>query len=342
MAGRPRYSRSQLEQFFNRIALPESERLYSVASQSAGKKLDYLNLLLKHALVRIPFENLTQHYSWHRTVNVQPQHLFNKIVPQPSRRGGYCMENNSLFHTVLLSIGYDVFMAGARVYSKESDRYGGFSHCVNIVIIEGMHWMVDIGFGANGPTKALPLLVAFRGYPHIEGTSSHTRLVREPIPQQVDQTQKVWIYQHRQQAESEWVPMYCFVDYEFLPEDIRGLNLSPWKSPSSWFRQKVVASRFTTAREAEGAVRDADTGGPGSATDSAAISGGDLDGALILFEDTLKWRRGGSTKFEIKFENEAQRVDAIKRYFGIELDEEDREAIRGTVSEIKHQAPIIS
>ncbi|KAI4863283.1 arylamine N-acetyltransferase 3 [Hypoxylon rubiginosum] len=335
MAGRPRYSRSQLEQFFNRIAVPESKRIYSVVSRSAAHRLEYLNLLLKHALVRIPFENLTQHYSWHRTVNVQPQHLFGKIVQQPSRRGGYCMENNSLFHTVLLSLGYDVFMAGARVYDKESDRYGGFSHCVNIVIVEGMHWMVDIGFGANGPTKLMPLLVAFRGYPHIEGTLSHTRLVREPIPQQIDQTQKVWIYQHRLQPEAEWTPMYCFVDFEFLPEDIRGMNLSPWRSPSSWFTQKVVLSRFTTTREAD------EGDGPGSAGESA-VSEGDLDGALVLFEDTLKWRRGGTTRFEIRFENEAQRVDAIKRYFGIELDEEDREAIRGTVSEIKRQAPIIS
>ncbi|KAI6080662.1 arylamine N-acetyltransferase 3 [Hypoxylon rubiginosum] len=340
MADRPRYSRYQLEQFFNRIALPEPKRLYSVTSQiDFEEKLGYLDLLLKHTLVRIPFENLTQHYSWHRTVNVHPQHLFNKIVRQSSRRGGYCMENNSLFHTVLLSLGFDVFMAGARVYNKETDRYGGFTHCVNIVIIGPVYYMVDIGFGANGPTRPMPMVLFGDGdvvYRHLDGipeACAHMRLVKEAIPQLVDQSQKVWVYQHCIDRESEWSPMYCFVDTEFLLEDIRGMNLSPWKSPSSWFTQKLVLSRFTTDLETD------EGDGPGSASEDSLD--GYIDGALILFEDTLKWRRNERTVFEIKLQNEAQRIEAIRKYFGIELDEEDREAIRGTVSEIKHQAPIM-
>ena len=36
----------------------------------------------------------------------------------------------------------------------------------------------------------------------------------------------------------------------------------------------------------------------------------------------------------MKFENEEQRLDALSRYFGIEFDDEDRDAIRGTVAEI--------
>ncbi|KAI1378152.1 cysteine proteinase [Hypoxylon crocopeplum] len=334
MADRPRYTRDQLEQFFDRIELPEHERVYSVMTMQDIDKLMYLGLLTKHTLVRIPFENLTQHYSWHRVVNVRPQHLFNKIVRQPSRRGGYCMEANSLFHTVLLSLGYQVFMAGARVYEPKLERYGGFSHCVNIVILGGPsreRFMVDVGFGANGPTVPMPL-VSDSQYLHLEhatGSPSYTRLMYAPIPQQVDQSCKVWIYQHRVPArEADWTPMYCFVDFEFLLEDIRGMNLSPWKSPSSFFTHKIMLTRFTTNVEMDG------SDGPGSAS-QMAIAEGNIDGALILFQDTLKWRRNGETKLEIKFENEEQRVDAIRRYFGIELDEEDQAAIRGTTSEIK-------
>ncbi|KAI1468177.1 cysteine proteinase [Daldinia caldariorum] len=326
MVDRLRYSHVQLEQYFDRIALPKQKRLFSVATISDDEKLSYLALLHKHHLVRIPFENLTQHYSWHRTVNVRPQHLFNKIVPPPSRRGGYCMEVNSLLHTVLLSLGFQVYMAGARIYKKDIDKYGGFSHCVNIIIIGNDRYMVDVGFGANGPTAPAPL---HHDEPrvHIEGTGALMRFVHEPIPQQVDQGQKVWIYQNQINSDAEWVPMYCFVDIEFLLEDIRGLNLIPWKSPSSWFTQKVVLLRFTT--DAEG-----DAEAPAFMSDKA-VAEGKIDGALILFQDTLKWRREGQTVQIAKFETEEQRLDAIKKYFGIEFDEEDREAIRGTTTELR-------
>ncbi|KAI1407941.1 arylamine N-acetyltransferase 3 [Hypoxylon sp. FL1857] len=326
MADRPRYNHEQLEQFFDRVALSESEQIYSVKELTSSKKLEYLGLLLKHTLVRIPFENLTLHYSWHRTINVRPQHLYNKIVRQPSHRGGYCMENNSLFHTVLLSLGYDVFLAGARVYEKETDRYGGFSHCVNLVIIDDVRYLVDVGFGANGPTVPLRLRHDFPQR-HIKTGSALIRTVHMPIPQAVDQTQRLWILQQRLPG-TEWTPLYCFVDFEFLLEDIRGMNLSPWKSPSSWFTQKVVLSRFTTDLE-----RD-DVEGPGVASEKV-ISEGKIDGALILFQDTLKWRRNEETKLEIKLRDEKHRIEVFRKYFGIELDDEDKEAIRGTVSELK-------
>ncbi|KAI0108782.1 arylamine N-acetyltransferase 3 [Hypoxylon sp. NC0597] len=333
MADRPRYSREQLEQFFSRIELPENKRVYSVKELCVNDKLRYLTLLQKHTLVRILFENLTLHYSWHRTINVRPQHLYNKIVRPPSQRGGYCMENNSLFHTVLLSLGYNVFMAGARVYDKETDKYGGFSHCVNIIILGETKFLVDVGFGANGPVTPFPLK---HDAPerHIKTSAVRIRIVHESIPQAVDQSQKVWILQQRLREgpsghpDGEWTPLYCFVDFEFLLEDIRGMNLSPWKSPSSWFTQKIVLSRFTTDTEEDGAE------GPGASSETA-IDEGEIDGALILFQDTLKWRRDGETKFEIKLQNEKHRVEALRKYFGIELDVEDREAIRGTVSELR-------
>ncbi|KAI0379449.1 hypothetical protein F5Y04DRAFT_259740 [Hypomontagnella monticulosa] len=241
------------------------------------------------------------------------------------------MEANSLFHTVLLSLGFQVFIAGARVYNSAAERYGGFSHCNNIVIIGGERWMVDVGFGANGPTIPLPLRHD-EPQTHIQGTPSLVRLMYESIPQNVDQGQKLWIYQHRLNHDptSKWTPMYCFVDFEFLLEDINGMNLSPWKSPHSWFTQKVVLTRFTT--DSEILHRDVDTP---QITSEGTMTEGSIDGTLILFQDTVKWRRGGETKLQIKLESEEDRIGALWKYFDIELEDEDREAIRGTVSEIK-------
>ncbi|RYP72579.1 hypothetical protein DL771_004074 [Monosporascus sp. 5C6A] len=333
MAGRPRYTEAQLGEYLDRISLPARQRLFSISSLPAAEQLSHLQILLKHQLVKVPFENLTQHYSWHRVVDVSPRHLFKKIVHQPGR-GGYCMEANSLFHTVLLSLGYDAYMAGARVYDSSAGRYGGFSHCVNIVTIAGTRYMLDVGFGGNGPTAPVPLLVNEAGegpeLPHI--SPARMRLRHEPIPQQVNQGCRVWVYQQHTGVEgADWAPMYCFVDVEFILEDIRGLNLAPWRSPTSFFTRRVIMTRFTTDRERA----PAEDGGPGPrSAGEEAVSEGRIDGAIVLFEDTLKWRRNGETTLQIKFTSEEERVEALERYFGIVLDEEDRDAIRGTVSEI--------
>ena len=380
MAGRPRYTEGELQRYFARVCLPAERRLLSrdVQGLPAAEKLAHLALLMKHQVIRVPFENLTLHYSWHRTIDVSPRHLYRKIVGEershPNRksreraeidaeatlfwgssgagRGGYCMEVNSFFHTVLLSLGYDVYMAGARVYQRETGTYGGFSHCVNIVTLgRDARYVVDVGFGSNGPVRPIPLpppaALGLAGellgppeeHPHISPAS--VRLLHEPIPQQTNQDCRVWIYQHRPDPAADWVPMYCFVDIEFLLEDIRGMNFQPWRSPRSFFTRKILMTRFTTDKEAEVEAEESGDagagsgggGGPGS-PDESAITGAEIDGIITLFENTLKWRRRGDLRLELKFENEQQRVDALRGYFGIELDEEDRDAIRGTVAEI--------
>ncbi|KAI0023326.1 hypothetical protein F4780DRAFT_75811 [Xylariomycetidae sp. FL0641] len=340
MADRPRYTHAQLEQYFDRVGLPAAARVYGVAELPGGAaaQLGFLRTLLRHQLTRVPFENLAQHYSWHRAVDPAPRRVFRKMVLGEAagrNRGGYCMENNSLLHTVLLSLGFTVYLAGARVFDEAKGRYGGFSHCVNVVVIgdaqgERQRYLLDVGFGANGPVAPL-LLQEDEEEPAPHVPPAQVRLRREPIPQQVDQSRRVWVYQQRVAPAAAWRPLYCFVDVEFLLEDIRGLNWSPWRDPTSFFTRKVVVSRFTTDAERDD---DDDDDGPGGVGRGDVVVGGAIDGALILFEDSLKWRRGGETVMEVKLESEGQRIDALRRYFGIELDEEDREAIRGTVSEI--------
>ena len=191
MADRPTYTTSQLEAYFERICLPRAQRQFSVASLGDEEKLAYLAQLQKHQIVTVPFENLTQHYSWHRVINVRPAHLYNKIVAPPSRRGGYCMEINTVFHTVLRALGFDLYLAGARVRNPGTGRYGGFSHCANIVRIGATKYMVDVAFGANEPVAPLPL-AAGREHGHVG--PARVRLVHEAIPQNLDQAGRLWIF----------------------------------------------------------------------------------------------------------------------------------------------------
>jgi arylamine N-acetyltransferase len=78
--------------------------------------LAYLSQLQRLHLIEIPFENLTLHYSAHRQICIHPEEVFKKIISDNNGRGGYCMENNTLFGTLLYSIGFTIFSAGARVF----------------------------------------------------------------------------------------------------------------------------------------------------------------------------------------------------------------------------------
>lgn len=153
----PTYTHVQLAAFFDHIRLPSSHRIFDLKSASLDSisTLRYLALLQKLTLVSIPFENLSLHYNESHNVDIDPQVLWDKVVGRGLReqaadegketlghvviqageredekrewqggRGGYCMENNCFFGTILRSIGFDVYSAGARV--KSPDGYGGW------------------------------------------------------------------------------------------------------------------------------------------------------------------------------------------------------------------------
>jgi arylamine N-acetyltransferase len=113
---RETYSQAQLERYFQHIGFdPSGQERGSVA---------FLAALLRRHLARVPFENVSLHYSKTRLLSLDAQDLYEKIVS--NSRGGYCMEVNAFFATVLRSLGYTFYSAGARVKDKGHDRFGGW------------------------------------------------------------------------------------------------------------------------------------------------------------------------------------------------------------------------
>ena len=108
------YSPEQIDAYFSRISFPTAK--YEDITQNTARSkegLSYLAALQRYQLTHVPFENLLLHYSPHRKISLDKEDLFEKIVT--SRRGGYCMENNLLFATVLRTLGLEVVATGARV-----------------------------------------------------------------------------------------------------------------------------------------------------------------------------------------------------------------------------------
>ena len=109
------FSELQLSVYLDYIQLPARFR------PAANPPRDYalLHALHVHQLAAIPYENLLLHYSQARTVSLDPQQLYEKVIKWGRGRGGYCMENCIFFHHILRAFGFDVYATGARIRLRE-------------------------------------------------------------------------------------------------------------------------------------------------------------------------------------------------------------------------------
>lgn len=305
---RPTYTREQITQYFDRIQLPQQDRKYDVSALEPADALTYLTTLQKYQLAAVPFENLTLHYSAHRHVSLHPEELFKKMVTDNNGRGGYCMENNSLFGIVLLSLGFTVYAAGGHVC--QGDFWLGLSHMVNLVTIGNRKYQVDVGVGPYGPIEPLPLERPGGGiYRHISPAS--VRLQWRSLSANSDPEQRYWVYEIRNDEQSEWGAFkYAFTEMEFFPQDFAIMNAFPSTSPRAWFTKVVVASK---------AILD---------------ERGELAGRVNINGNSLKIRMGAHVTEKLHFETEQDRLDALEKYFGIRFGAAERDGIRQLVSEI--------
>jgi arylamine N-acetyltransferase len=121
----PTLSRTQVDQYFDRIHIAQEARVYDVKRLDAASNdaYGYLLLLQTHHLAWVPFENLSLHYATHRAISLHPDTVFDKIVISGSR-GGYCMELSALFGRLLRTLGFELYATGARVCSN--GKFGGW------------------------------------------------------------------------------------------------------------------------------------------------------------------------------------------------------------------------
>lgn len=80
-----------------------------------------------------------------------------------------------------------------------------------------------VGFGGDGPTHPLPLIHG-QETPNL-GTQT-VRLMHIPLPCNLDQSQKWWVYQYRNSTDQEWNTFYAFSGMEFTAADFNVMNVS--------------------------------------------------------------------------------------------------------------------
>jgi hypothetical protein len=82
-------------------------------------------------------------------------------------------------------------------------------------------------------------------------------------------------------------------------------------SRTSWFTYRLVCVKMVLSEDKE-----------------------EIIGTITLMGNTLKRRIGGVTEQLGTFGSEGERVEALEKWFGIKLTEEERGGIRGMVSKL--------
>lgn len=153
---------------------------------------------------------------------IDPPSLFDRIVVR--RRGGYCFEQNGLLFTVLQELGYPVRLQMARVLVS-GNPHPALTHRVTRTTLDGVDYLVDVGFGPQGP----PFPVRLDG---TESTDGRYRVVR---PGPVD-------FRLETRTDEGWAPLYRFDDVTYGQSDAELGHFYSHRHPEAAFVNALVAS----------------------------------------------------------------------------------------------------
>lgn len=306
------FSKDQLSKYFDHVKLPQKYR-----KDNVPRDLSLLTALHVHQIAAVPYENLSLHYSQHKTVDLNPQTLYTKFVENGRNRGGYCMEGSLFFMHVLRSLGFEAYPTGVRIRLREDGipkgDYVGMTHMALIVELDGEEcdkYVCDVAFGGDGPTAPMPLKA---GPIHKNLGTQEVRFARERVPG--SKRQEFWVYQYRNSAAKPWNSFYVFNDTEFLEVDFNVVNF--FTSQAGSFQNfTIMIVKFLLGQDDE-------------------TGEGKIVGKVMLVNGTVKRNMGGKTEVVQVCTTEAERISALKTWFGITLTDEEVSGIRGSVTELK-------
>lgn len=252
------------------------------------------------------------------------------------------MENNTFFSCVLRSLGFEVLNVGGRVSHETTGRWDneweGWGHMLNLVRIEGKRYLVDVGFGAEGPCKPIPLDKKEGGIILGGIGPQELRLEWKALKRHTDPQQRVWVYSYREQKKARWQEGYCFSETEFFPSDFEVMNLWVMTKRESLFVKSVIALRFVLSENAEsieGSDEDRRAEPHARASDVESEGEPKIVGVIILHDNIVKRRIQGEVEVSVVLKSEADRIAALEKYLGIRLSEKEQSCIRDLPSELR-------
>ena len=174
----------------------------------------------------IAFENLSPLLG--QPVLLDLPSLQQKLVD--ARRGGYCFEQNGLFRSVLIALGFQVTSLAARVlWGAPEGVMTPRSHMLLMVCIDDVSYIADVGFG--GSTLPTPIRLT----PNVAQPTSHEQF-------RLIQAKDSYILQVC--FAGAWQSLYQFGLQPQYPADYEVSNWYVSTYPKSLFVNSLMVSRL--------------------------------------------------------------------------------------------------
>ncbi|KAJ2932444.1 hypothetical protein H1R20_g4670, partial [Candolleomyces eurysporus] len=322
-----KYTPIQVAQYLAAIGVsPPSTREQPLDSTNGSRRLETLEMVVKHHLLAFPFENTDMHYTASHDIDIDPQTLFKRFIVE--RKGSFCFGQNTVLLEMLRGLGYRSYAGAARVNSNWQDpsqehSYGAQLHMV--VFVQPFEdssetYVVDVGFGGSGLVRPIPLVSGDSSEVVGVGPAEFHRLVKEPFPQS-SLAQGVWHLEVRHVSESEtdasatnsaWKRMFSFCEQEFFYEDCVAASATVTRS-HPLFTQNVLCIRYVLDNQS-------------------------LDSDLyrvIMHGNEVKARRNGETQVLATLKTELDRVKALREIFGIQVDDSCVKFVAGGLAQLR-------
>ncbi|PYH75900.1 cysteine proteinase [Aspergillus uvarum CBS 121591] len=210
------------------------------------------------------------------------------------------MEHNLFFSHFLRFLGIQVYLKGARLHRDATTSmpgWSGWEHAVNIATLaDHTQYLVDVGYGGDGPILPVPLLVTTPEVRLPNLGIQELRLLYDTVPGL-----------SCQQGQKSCRPCYAFSDLEFHPRDFEVMNFYISQSPASFLTTRVLVIQFLQ-RE------------------------GQIYGKVVLNQDKVKVITGDKSVLVQTCATEAERVTVLRGRFDIILAGDEQEAIYGRTS----------
>ena len=190
----------------------------------SGADASTLARLHRAHLAAIPFENLDIQMG--RPIQLDAVSLQQALVSR--QRGGYCFQQNELFRLASSALGFTVHAREARVRFAATLPVPPRTHMVLVVSIDGVDWLVDVGFGANGIVEPLRL----------DATSA----TQDGWTFRVSREGRLHVLQRREH--DQWLDLYAFTDDDAATIDYVIGNWFTSTHPDSKFVRTLTAQRM--------------------------------------------------------------------------------------------------
>ncbi|MFQ3853084.1 arylamine N-acetyltransferase family protein [Staphylococcus parequorum] len=192
--------------------------------------LETLNHYIHQYVLHVPFENINVQNK--QPIALDDETMLHKIIR--AHRGGFCYEQNRLFHSFLKEKGFDVYMISATINTGEGWAMEG-SHMALIVRLNQHKYLIDVGY-ADVPKKAMPLIKNQNEVSDVNGTFQVIHIDADTIEMQKYKT-------------DDWETQYRAIDISKTLKDFAaGIEFNQHHSDSIFVRKLLVSKAKTYGR----------------------------------------------------------------------------------------------